>query len=140
MNQFVIFAKKSGRTAIFQSKSQFRRGQLYKKLAVIVIGGFVAAKLSAFFAPVYDYKAFFGVCQDLDGFKLALAFACPVARIDVHVQRPEAVRAVVPRRVSERRYLPSAMSAYKSVVVFCESFGFHNFSFNFLRAKPFESS
>lgn len=89
------------------------------------MSGFVAVKLSAFRAFVYDYIALFGVGHDLDRLHWRATFAGAVAGIYVDVKRPKAKGAVIARGVAERLDLLATMGADKSVVVFCKSFLFH---------------
>ena len=112
-------------TLIFTKISQFGGGQFYQEVSVIVIRGAVTAELAAFGTAVYHDKTLLRVSKDLNRLKLPPTLTGAVAGIDIHVKRPEAVRAVIPRRVSEWLYLPSAVRADKSVVVFRKSFRFH---------------
>ena len=101
--------------------SDLRRRQLYYKLQVVVLRVFVSPYLAAFSTLVYYYIALLRVGQYLYRLKSAAALTGSVTRIYIDVKRPQTVRTVVSRRISERLDLTPAMSADKSVVVFCES-------------------
>ena len=64
-----------------------------------------------------DYIALLRVGLGKDRFERRAAFGCAVARVLVDMQRPETVRAVIARRIAERRDLPAAMLSDKAAVV-----------------------
>lgn len=85
----------------------------------------VSAYLAALAATVDYNEALFGVGLGAYGLKLAAARVGAVPRVYVDVKRPQAKRAMVSRRISERLDRASAMHAHKRVVVFCKSFLLH---------------
>ena len=89
----------------------------------------VAVNLAAFRAFVQDDVPLFRVCNNLYGVHDAVAFAGSVARVNIYVERAEALGAVVARGVAQGLYLEAAVGADKAVIVFCEKLLFHIFSF-----------
>ena len=85
---------------------------------------------TALFAAVDDNKAALGVGERLYRAKNAAAIVGSVAGIYVNVKRTKANRAVIARGVAEGQNLLAAILAYKSGIVFLESFFFHFFVCN----------
>jgi hypothetical protein len=73
--------------------------------------------------------SFFGIRLHTDGAKDSSAIVCAVTRIYVNVQGAETTGAVISGAVSKRFDLKSAIFADEGIIIFCESFLFHNTSF-----------
>ena len=87
--------------------------------------GAISVNFSARLALVENDVALFRVRLDADGLHLSAAGICPVAGVDIYVQRPKAEGAVIARGVAKGLDLLAAMLADKAVVVFGESFLLH---------------
>ena len=88
---------------------------------VAAIGGFVAADLAALFASVNDHESFFGIGFRSDGAKGAPTGIGTVARQDIHVKRPQAIGAMVPRGIPQRGNLLAAMGADEGFILLGKS-------------------
>ena len=95
------------------------------KLAAGVIGGAAAGNGAADGAAVDDDEPPAGVRLGADRLHQPAAGVGAVAGVDVHVERPEAERAMVARGVAERGDLAAAMRADETAVVFGKPFLFH---------------
>ena len=89
------------------------------------VRGTVSVDLPAFGATVNDHKALLGIGLGADRLHWSAAFICAISRIDIHMQRPKAKRAMVARGVAQGLYGFSAMLSYKAVIVFGKSFLLH---------------
>ena len=78
---------------------------------------------------MYDNVALLGIGLCLDRSENSATVVGSVAGVYIDVQRAEAEGTVISRGVAERQHFFSAILAYKSAVVFCESFVFHIYSF-----------
>ena len=76
-------------------------------------------------ASVNDDKSLFGIGLCADRLHLPPAFTGAVAGVDIHVERPETIGAVVARGIAQRLYGLTAMLADKAAVVFGKSFLLH---------------
>ena len=92
------------------------------------IGGAVTADLSAFIAFMDDDISFFGIGFGFDRAQDTAARIRAVSGIDIHVERAETAGAVVARAVTEGLDSQTAIFADEGIVIFCESFLFHNYS------------
>ena len=90
-----------------------------------LVSGFVSHDLAAFIAAVNYDIAFLGVGKRSYRTENTSAIVLAISGIDVNVKRAEAKRAVIARGVSEWKNLTAAILAYKSIIVFRESFVFH---------------
>ena len=109
-------------------------GKLYKVHYVVglnfcFVSRLIAVYFAAFGAFVEYYISLFRVGNNLYRVHNAVAFASSVAGVHVYVERAEALRAVVARGIAQGLYLKAAVGTDKAVIVFCEKFLFHNFSF-----------
>lgn len=77
----------------------------------------ISAYFPAFRTAMHYNEALFGIRLGTYRLKLSAAGIGSVPGVYIHVQGPEAERAVVTRRISERLYLLSAMNAGKGCVV-----------------------
>lgn len=93
-------------------------GIFYEQGSAVICRRLVSPYLAAFLAAVYYHKALFGVRLGANGAKRSAAGICSIPGVDVHVYRPQAVGAVVSRRISERLYLPTAVETNEAVIVF----------------------
>ena len=59
------------------------------------------------------------------GFHQPAAGVGTVSGENIHMQRVQAERAVIPGRISQRKHRFPTVGTYKSVVIFLKSFGFH---------------
>lgn len=84
-----------------------------------------AHRAAAFFAAVGDDVAFLAVGICTDGNKQTAAGVFAVARHYIHMNRAETARAVVSRRVSERKDRKPTVAAHKAVVIFLKFFALH---------------
>ena len=80
---------------------------------------------AAFLTFMYDNISFLRI--HFCGYRLhyAAAFVRSVSRIYVNVERAEAERAVISRRVAEGKHLFTAIFADKTAVVFRKPFALH---------------
>lgn len=100
--------------------------QLDYQIHIVIPCGFVTAYRTAFAAFVDDDKSFFGVGLSGDGVHYALASCGTVTGIYVKVKGAEAFGAMVAGGISKGGNLVTAICANKAIVVFGESFCFHN--------------
>ena len=107
-------------------------GELDEQVGIIGLDLSVVCRLvadggTALLTTVDDNKAALGVGERLYRAKNAAAIVGSVAGIYVNVKRTKAKRAVIARGVAEGQNLLAAILAYKSGIVFLESFFFHLF-------------
>ena len=117
---------------VFALFSNFPRRQPNQKthavgLGFCLVGGAVAVKLAAFGTAVNDHVSLSRVGLHADRLHRSAALVGAIPGIDVHVQGPQAKRAVVARGVAQGQDLFSAMRANKAAVVFGKAFLFHVF-------------
>ena len=86
----------------------------------------ISADLTAFITAMNDDVALFGIGFYLDRAQNAAARIHTVAGIDIHVQGAKTARAVIAGAVAQRFDGQTAVFTYESIVVFGESFLFHN--------------
>ena len=80
--------------------------------------GAVAVDLSTSHTAMQDHKPLFGIGLGAHRLHFATAAVGAIPRIDIHVQAPQAKRAMVARGVAKRLYRLTAMRTNKTVVVF----------------------
>lgn len=91
------------------------------------VGSAVAPYFAAAITAVDDDIALARVGLNTHRAKDAAAGVLAVARIDIHMQRTEAARAVVARAVPQRQDLKPAILTDKSIVIFLKALVFHRF-------------
>ena len=80
--------------------------------------GAVSMDLPATHTAMQDHKPLFGIGLGAHRLHFATAPVGAIPRIDVHVQAPQAKRAMVARGVAKRLHRLAAMRANKAVIVF----------------------
>ncbi len=105
-------------------------GELYKQIDIIGLNlcgicCLISDGRAAFFAFIDDYIALFRIGQNLHGAENALTIVRSVSRVDVYMNRTQALGAVVSGGYSERLYLEAAALTDKAVIVFLKAFFFH---------------
>ena len=100
-------------------------------LRFCLVRGAVAVDLPAFGTAVNDHVAFARVGLYADRLHWRAALVGAVSGVDIHVQGPQAKRAMVARGIAQRQDLFFAVRADESAVVFGKAFLLH------FRASPF---
>lgn len=105
-------------------------GELYKKIDIIGLNlcgirRLISDGRAAFFAFIDDYIALFRIRQNLHGTENSLTIVSPVTRVDIYMNRTQALGTVVSGGYSERLYLEAAALADEAVIVFLKAFFFH---------------
>lgn len=87
-------------------------------LDLCLVGGLVADGCAATVTSVYDDVALLGVGLGLHGAENSAAGVCPVAGVDVNVERAKAERAMIARGVAEGQDLFAAVLADEAFILF----------------------
>ena len=111
--------------SIHGASRQFNDQADIVRLYVSLVSRFATAKLAASLTSGYDDISFLQI--RLGGYRLQFATARvgSVSGIDIHMERPKAKGAMIPRGISQGKHFPAAMSAGKAVIKFREAFLFH---------------
>ncbi len=81
---------------------------------------------TAFFTSVnYDVSAL-RVGQNFYRTQNSAALICSVTRIYIYMKRAKTKRTMISRGIPKRKNLLAAAFAYKTVIIFCKAFCFHN--------------
>lgn len=95
-----------------QCQGPFERIRLHIILKTQHIAGFRAASLAA----VNNLIALIRMCDDADWFHDAAAIICPIPRVNIHMQRRETRRAVIPAGFGRRQNRCTTMNTGKALI------------------------
>ena len=88
------------------------------RLNISLVSSFTTAKLAAFFASGNDDIPLLGIGLGRNRLQLSSAGVGTVARVDVHVKRPQTEGTMIPRGIAQGKHFPAAMGTGEAVVKF----------------------